>query len=66
MLGTFEPEVEKVRYGVSEPLHSNNPIKVFFHGISRLFRKLKKVDGFKNKMLVFIKPPDWFPADKKT
>ncbi|TYA71392.1 sterol desaturase family protein [Seonamhaeicola marinus] len=61
ILGTFEPEVEKVRYGISEPLNSTNPIKVFFHGISRLFRKLKKVNGFKNKFLVCIKPPDWMP-----
>lgn len=65
MLGTFEPEVEKVRYGISESLNSNNPIKVFFHGITRLFRKLKKVDGFKNKLLVFIKPPDWMPLSSQ-
>ena len=61
MLGTFEPEVEKVRYGISEPLNSNNPVKVFLHGISRLFNKLKETKGLKNKMLVFIKPPDWDP-----
>lgn len=63
LLGTFEPEIEKVRYGISEPINSNNPIKVFFHGISRLFKKLKKVNGTKNKLLVFIKPPDWMPAN---
>ncbi|GAA4278054.1 sterol desaturase family protein [Aquimarina mytili] len=62
MLGTFEPEVEKVRYGISEPIHSNNPIKVFLHGISRFLKKLKKVNGFKNKLLVFIKAPDWMPT----
>ena len=63
MLGTFEPEVEEVRYGISEPLNSNNPVKVFFHGISRLIRKFKKMDGFKNKLLIFIKPPDWMPSN---
>lgn len=59
MLGTFEPEVEKVKYGISEPLNSNNPIKVFLHGLSRLFKKIQRTKGFKNKMMVFIKPPDW-------
>ena len=59
MLGTFEPEVEKVKYGISEPLHSNNPIKVFFHGLGRLFRKIQRTQGVKNKFLVLIKPPDW-------
>ena len=59
LLGTFEPEVEKVKYGISEPLNSNNPIKVFFHGLSRLYRKVKQTKGMLNKLKVFIKPPDW-------
>ncbi len=59
ILGTFEPEVEKVKYGISEPLDSNNPIKVFFHGLTRLYDKVKKTNGLKNKILVFVKPPDW-------
>ncbi|WP_299709428.1 sterol desaturase family protein [uncultured Tenacibaculum sp.] len=61
IFGTFEPEVETVKYGISEPLNSTNPIKVFFHGITRLSKKMKSVNGFKNKFLVLIKPPDWLP-----
>ncbi|MCH2032541.1 MAG: sterol desaturase family protein [Tenacibaculum sp.] len=63
LLGTFEPEVEKVKYGISEPLNSVNPIKVFFHGLTRLNYKLGKVSGVKNKLKVFIKPPDWMPEN---
>ncbi|WP_298420396.1 sterol desaturase family protein [uncultured Kordia sp.] len=63
LLGTFEPEVEKVVYGISEPLNSVNPVKVFFHGIARFFRKLKQINGIKNKLLAFIKPPDWMPKN---
>ena len=61
IMGTFEIEEEKVIYGISEPVDSVNPIKVFFHGLTRLFKKLGKVDGVKNKLLVFVKPPDWMP-----
>lgn len=61
MFGTFEPEEEKVVYGISEPLNSVNPIKVFFHGLTRLARKVNKVEGLTNKLLVFVKPPDWMP-----
>ena len=63
MFGTFEPEIETVRYGISEPLRSTNPVKVFFHGITRLFKKIAGVEGFKNKFLVLIKPPDWMPKE---
>ncbi|MCL7752143.1 sterol desaturase family protein [Polaribacter sp. Z022] len=62
LLGTFEPEVEKVRYGISEPLNSVNPIKVFFHGLSRLGSKLLQTKGVVNKFKVLIKPPDWTPS----
>ena len=61
ILDTFQVEDEKVVYGISEPLNSVNPIKVFLHGISRLNRKLGQVSGFKNKLLIFVKPPDWLP-----
>jgi len=61
MLGTFEPEEETVVYGVSEPINSNNPIIVFFHGMTRFYKKLQTIDGLGNKLRAFIKPPDWMP-----
>ncbi|MDT7832616.1 sterol desaturase family protein [Flavobacteriaceae bacterium S356] len=63
ILGTFEPEKEKVVYGISEPLNSVNPFKVFLHGLSRLRAKMGKVKGIKNKLLVLVKPPDWLPKE---
>lgn len=61
LLGTFAKEEEKVVYGISEPLSSVNPIKVFFHGITRFYKRLNEMKGVKNKFLLFIKPPDWSP-----
>ncbi|MEX0288749.1 MAG: sterol desaturase family protein, partial [Flavobacteriaceae bacterium] len=65
LLGTFEPEKEKVVYGISQALNSVNPIVVFFHGITRFHKKLKQIKGFKNKMLAFVKPPDWMPLNQQ-
>jgi len=65
IFGTFEPEVAPVRYGISEPLNSVNPLKVFFHGISRFYSKINNTSGILNKLLVFIKPPDWNPEEQK-
>ena len=65
MLGTFEPEKERVIYGISEPINSVNPLKVFFHGITRFIRKLRQIRGLKNKILAFIKPPDWTPKENR-
>jgi len=63
MLGTFAKEEEEVVYGISEPLNSVSPIKVFFHGITRFYKRLREVKGVKNKMLLFINPPDWTPKN---
>lgn len=61
MFGTFEPEIEEVRYGISEPIKTNNPLVVFFHGFQRLFKKIGQTKGLGNKLMVLIKPPDWEP-----
>lgn len=61
MFGTFEEEQEEVRYGVTEPIKSINPIVVFFHGFTRLFRQMKQAKGIKNKLLYLIMPPGWKP-----
>lgn len=63
MFGTFEEEKEKVVYGVTEPIESNNPFIVFFHGLTRLYRDMSKAKGIKNKLLYLIKPPGWSPKN---
>lgn len=64
ILGTFEPEKEKVVYGISTPLDSVNPILVFLHGIFRFYDKIIQIKGLTNKLLAFIKPPNWTPLSK--
>ena len=61
MLGTFAEEKEEVVYGITEPLNSINPVKVFFHGFTRLFFQMRSAKGLKNKLNYLIKPPGWSP-----
>jgi hypothetical protein len=39
MFGTFEPEVEIVRYGISKPVNSFNPITVTFAEWKDMFKE---------------------------
>ena len=64
LLGTFTPEKEKVIYGVSQPIESNNPLVVFFHGFPRFYQDMKNIKGFFNKILFLAKPPGWRPKIK--
>ncbi len=64
MLGTFAEEKEKVVYGITEPINSINPLVVFFHGFTRLYRSMKSAKGLRNKLNYLIKPPGWTPDTK--
>jgi len=63
MFGTYEPEVEKVRYGIVTPVGSSNPIRIGVHEITRLVRDLRQRRGWVNRLRTLFNPPAWKPAD---
>ena len=65
MFGTFQEEQEPVVYGVLPPINSNNPLKVFFHGFTRLFDKIQHSNGSKNKLACLYYGPSWQPKTNK-
>ncbi len=66
MFGTFEQEKAKVIYGVTTPVNTVNPLKIFFFGYGRLFKKVFAAKSLKGALGYLIKPPGWHPADKMT
>lgn len=63
MFGSFAEENAKVDYGITNPVNTINPIKVFFIGMTRLWAQVAKNKGFMNKMAVIIMPPGWSPKN---
>ena len=57
LFGTFAEEKEKVVFGITEPLGTVNPFVVFFHGLTRLWRKVSDASGLTGKLAVLMKPP---------
>ena len=62
LFGTYEPEEEKVVYGVTDTLASNNPTAIYFGGFRWLGQKMKRADGWQDKLRCLVMPPDWEPA----
>ena len=62
LFGTFEPEEEKVVYGITKPINSVNPLIVFFHGFPRLWAELKKSRSVSDVFGYLFKPPGWEPG----
>lgn len=65
MFGTFEEENEKVVYGLTEPIGSNNPIYVFFAGFIELAKNMYNSGKIGSGLAYLIKPPGWSPKQTK-
>ncbi|GAJ70502.1 sterol desaturase family protein [Vibrio sp. JCM 18904] len=61
MFGTFEPEVETVRYGVSKPVNSFNPIRVTFAEWKDMFYDVTRPNlSWKQRCRRLFAPPSDF------
>jgi len=61
LFGSFKEEEAKVIYGVTTPIETINPIKVFFFGYVDLFRQMANAGSVKNALGYFFRPPGWKP-----
>ena len=64
LFGTFAQEQEKVKYGITTPINSVNPFKIFFFGYYDLFRKMVNADSIGTALRYFFQPPDWQPQSE--
>jgi sterol desaturase/sphingolipid hydroxylase (fatty acid hydroxylase superfamily) len=65
LFGTFIAENDAVacRYGLVEPLHSNNPVWIAFHGFAALGRDLWRARGWRERASAFIALPQAATAE---
>ncbi len=61
LFGTFveESEEEKVRYGLTKPILTNNPVKLVLHEWQDMFSDVQKPLGLRTKLMYLFGPPGW-------
>lgn len=60
MFGTFEPEVEKPVYGLTQNIETYNPLRVAFHEwIAMISDVFSSKTSLWNRLKYLIKPPGW-------
>jgi sterol desaturase/sphingolipid hydroxylase (fatty acid hydroxylase superfamily) len=59
---SFEPEVEKVRYGITKPIDSYNPFWVAIHEYVTLVRDMRGDRRWADRLTRLVKGPGWSPA----
>jgi sterol desaturase/sphingolipid hydroxylase (fatty acid hydroxylase superfamily) len=61
LLGTFEPEGERVRYGLTTNIETYNPVRVAFHEYGAIARDLRAARGWRERAGYLLRGPGWVP-----
>lgn len=59
---TFEPEVRRVKYGLTKNIDTFNPVRIGYHEMSDMFRDVWRARGWRNKWGHVWKRPGWQPS----
>ena len=62
MFGTFEPEVRRIKYGLTKNIHTFNPIKVGYHEFVDITRDVRRAPRLRDKLGYVFKHPGWKPV----
>jgi alkylglycerol monooxygenase len=63
LFGTYQPETEKVQYGVKGSYLDNNPFKAIGYHYVYLFKTMLATNSWRNKIKLLFMPPEWQPTD---
>jgi hypothetical protein len=61
LFGTFEREGEKVTYGLTRNIHTNNPIKITFVEFTNIWRDVRKCRTLSDRLRIIFGGLSWRP-----
>jgi sterol desaturase/sphingolipid hydroxylase (fatty acid hydroxylase superfamily) len=59
LFGTFEPEGERVVYGLTKNIHSFNPLVIIFHEYLAMARDVARAPGWRARLSHVVRGPGW-------
>ncbi len=62
LFGTFQAEEEKPTYGLTKPIHTNNPIKILTHEWIAMTKDVYKAKNWKERLSFIFLKPGWAPG----
>ena len=66
MFGTFEPEGERVRYGLTKNIETFNPFRVAFHEWRAIWPDVRAAKTWRDRLGYLFKGPGWKPGQPAT
>jgi sterol desaturase/sphingolipid hydroxylase (fatty acid hydroxylase superfamily) len=65
LFGTFQPETERVRYGLTKNINSHNPITVATHEYAAILNDIRAADNWRDRAGYILRGPGW-AHDRRT
>ncbi|WP_018657895.1 sterol desaturase family protein [Actinomadura flavalba] len=62
LFGTFEPEGERVVYGLTRNIDTYNPVRVAFHEFAALGRDVRHARTWRHRAAHVVRGPGWAPV----
>jgi sterol desaturase/sphingolipid hydroxylase (fatty acid hydroxylase superfamily) len=59
LFGTFEPEGERVVYGLTKDITTFNPLRIGFHELAAIGRDVRRAPDLRAKLAYVLAPPGW-------
>ncbi len=63
LFGTFEPEVRRIKYGLTKNINTFNPIKVGYHEFVDIARDVRRSGSIREGLRAVFGPPGWTPRN---
>ena len=62
MFGTYEPEGERVRYGLTKNINTYNPVRVATHEFAAIWHDVRRASGWRERWGYVVNGPGWSPS----
>jgi len=62
LFGTFEPEVRRVKYGLTKNIHTFNPLRIGYHEFVDIARDVRHARTWRERFGYVFRGPGWKPA----
>lgn len=66
LFGSFEPEVERVKFGLKTPVGSHNPLWLNLHGYFELFAAARRETRISDRLKILLRGPEGVATARRT